>query len=267
VAEWPARRLGTEPTREAFAAAPLEALLDAQQELSGLARSNRLDPAEWGEEGPPPLPFAPVVDGDVLPEPIDVALAAGASNDVALLAGSNTDEDLLFMAPLGLVDAIDDAALEVAARGFGLDDAGLGVYRDARPGAKPGEVLAAIGSDARFRLPAIRVAESRASASAPTYLYEFAWRSPAGGGMFGACHALEIPFVFDNLDKGGVLAGENPPQELADVVHGAWVSFAGGGDPGWPPYDPERRPTMTFDLPESRLVEDPRGDERRAWQR
>jgi para-nitrobenzyl esterase len=267
VAEWLARRLGIQPTREAFAAAPIDALLDAQQELSGLARTNRLDPSEWGEEGPPALPFAPVVDGDVLPEPIDVALARGASADVALLAGSNADEDLLFMAPAGLVDAVDDAALDASAPRFGLDEAGLAVYREARPRAKPGEVLAAIGTDARFRLPAIEVAERRAAAPAQTYLYEFAWRSPAAGGMFGACHALEIPFVFDNLDKGGVLAGDDPPQELADVVHAAWVSFAATGDPGWAAYDLEHRPTMTFDLPESRVVDDPRSDERKVWQR
>jgi carboxylesterase type B len=141
------------------------------------------------------------------------------------------------------------------------------VYREARPRAKPGEVLAAIGTDARFRLPAIEVAERRAAAPAQTYLYEFAWRSPAAGGMFGACHALEIPFVFDNLDKGGVLAGDDPPQELADVVHAAWVSFAATGDPGWAAYDLEHRPTMTFDLPESRVVNDPRSDERKVWQR
>jgi carboxylesterase type B len=96
-------------------------------------------------------------------------------------------------------------------------------------------------------------------------MYEFAWRSPAFGGMFGACHALEIPFAFDNLEKGGRLAGDNPPQELADVMHAAWVRFAESGDPGWPVYDSQRRAVMTFDLPESIVVDDPRPAEREAW--
>ena len=33
-------------------------------------------------------------------------------------------------------------------------------------------------------------------------MYEFAWRSPQFGGRLGACHALEIPFVFDTLWEG-----------------------------------------------------------------
>jgi len=47
-------------------------------------------------------------------------------------------------------------------------------------------------------------------------MYEVAWPSPAFNGLFGACHALEIPFVFDTLDKGadqmvGGLLGPVPP--------------------------------------------------------
>jgi para-nitrobenzyl esterase len=30
------------------------------------------------------------------------------------------------------------------------------------------------------------------------------------------------------------VAGPNPPQELADTVHRAFVRFAQTGDPGWP---------------------------------
>ena len=72
-------------------------------------------------------------------------------------------------------------------------------------------------------------------------MYEFAWRSPVANGMFGACHALEIPFVFDMLDHGssqlvGHLLGDSPPQGLASAMHAAWVSFMTGGDPGWPEY-------------------------------
>ena len=73
-------------------------------------------------------------------------------------------------------------------------------------------------------------------------MYEFAWPSPAFGGMLGACHGLEIPFVFDTLDLGsrqmlGGLLGPNPPQTLATEMHDAWVRFVASGQPGWPRYD------------------------------
>jgi carboxylesterase type B len=57
-------------------------------------------------------------------------------------------------------------------------------------------------------------------------------------------HGLEIPFVFDTLDPDltlfGPLLGEEPPQQLADAMHAAWVAFATSGDLGWPRYDLNR---------------------------
>jgi carboxylesterase type B len=100
-------------------------------------------------------------------------------------------------------------------------------------------------------------------------MYEFAWRSPAFAGRLGACHALEIAFVFDTLDKGadqivGPLLGPTPPQQLADTMHAAWIAFATNGDPGWAEYDLRRRATMRFDTT-SEVVDDPRSTERALW--
>jgi len=55
----------------------------------------------------------------------------------------------------------------------------------------------------------------------------------------------------------GAMLGSDPPQKLADAMHGAWVAFATTGNPGWPKYDPDRRATMRFDTV-SRAIEDPR---------
>jgi len=72
--------------------------------------------------------------------------------------------------------------------------------------------------------------------------------------------------VFDVLGPSTVpLLGGTPPHSLADAMHGAWVSFAATGDPGWPRYDLTRRATMRFDLaPE--VVEDPLAAERALWE-
>jgi len=100
-----------------------------------------------------------------------------------------------------------------------------------------------------------------------TYMYEFAWRSPAFDGQLGSCHALEIPFVFDTLAIGGMemLLGDAPPQQTADTMHAAWVSFATCGDPGWAQYDLNQRLTMQFDS-RSDLLKDPRRAERALWE-
>lgn len=97
--------------------------------------------------------------------------------------------------------------------------------------------------------------------------YEFAWRSPQFNRRLGACHYLEVAFVFDTLDKpdNEPMTGPNPPQALADTMHAAWVAFAKTGNPGWPQYDLENRATMRFDE-ESQLVNDPRSAERALWE-
>ena len=75
-------------------------------------------------------------------------------------------------------------------------------------------------------------------------MYEFDWRSPALDGELGACHGLELPFVFKTVAKAtgenGIL-GENPPPDLADRVHRLWVQFATDGTLPWPEFDKQRR--------------------------
>jgi carboxylesterase type B len=84
-------------------------------------------------------------------------------------------------------------------------------------------------------------------------------------GRLGACRGIEILFVFDSLGNGTEpLWGAEPPQQLADTMHAAWVAFATTGDCGWPQYDLSRRATMRFDTT-SEVVDDPRSAERALW--
>ena len=116
------------------------------------------------------------------------------------------------------------------------------------------------------RIPAIRLADAHVGGGSSTYMYEFAWPSKAFGGRLGACHALEVAFVFDALDKESEpLLGPDPPQQLADAMHAAWVSFATTGDCGWPQYDLMGRATMRFNTT-AHVVDDPRAAERALWQ-
>jgi para-nitrobenzyl esterase len=219
------------------------------------------------------LPWQPVIDGDVLPaQPVD-RIRVGAASDVDVMAGSNVDDWALFVAANGSMDRVTDEILagRVADHGFetaaayGVTADTLAAYRAEYPVAGAGELLAAIETDWWCRIPALRLAEAHAPSPSATYMYEFAWSSPVAGPL-GACHALELAFVFDTLDHGpsqmlGPMLGPEPPQPLADAMHRAWVAFATTGDPGWPRYEPERRSTMRFDSV-SGVVDDPRPFER-----
>jgi carboxylesterase type B len=262
-----AEKLRIEATREAIAAVPTDQLLAAQGDLRADITANP-DPERWGQEvAVSMMPWHPVVDGDIIPtRPLD-RIASGASAGIDLMVGSNADEWRLFLVSYGLIDHITDAALAGAIAAYGLSvEATLRAYRAAYPETGAGDLLAAIQSDWYIRIPAIRLADAHATSPAATYMYEFAWRSPQFNGRLGACHGLEVPFVFDTLGhEMEPLLGTNPPQKLADAMHAAWVAFAGKGDPGWPKYELQRRATMRFDTM-SEVVDDPRSMERTLWE-
>jgi carboxylesterase type B len=183
------------------------------------------------------------------------------------MVGSTTDEWRLFLVSYGVIERVTGDALAGAVAAYGLPvEATLSAYRAAYPGASAGDLLAALQSDWYIRIPVLRLADAHARNSPDTYMYEFAWRSPQVNGCLGACHGLEVAFVFDVLGNGTEpLMGENPPQQLADTMHAAWVAFAATGDPGWPKYDLSRRATMRFDVM-SKVVDDPLFTERALWE-
>ncbi|HEX7036632.1 MAG TPA: carboxylesterase/lipase family protein [Pseudomonadales bacterium] len=244
----------------ALQALPVEQILAAQQRVAetlgdGAAAQEHLGVAV--------APFYPVEGNPVVPAaPLD-AIVSGASRGIPLLTGTNRHETTLF----GYGDA-DAARLERIARRYGAEPT-LGVYRRTRPEATPAELLIALTTDHMFRIPAIRLLEARAGQPAtPSWMYWFCWESRAFEGRLRSTHALEIPFAFDNLDKPGVEVFLGPgerPRALAERMHRAWIDFVRDGDPGWAPYEPQRRATMKFDL-ETELLFDPDGEERAAWE-
>jgi para-nitrobenzyl esterase len=131
----------------------------------------------------------------------------------------------------------------------------------------PGDRFCAIATDWYVRIPLVRLAEARATARAPTFVYELAWRSPQYQGLLGACHALDLPFVFGTLDtaSGRGFTGEAPPRGLAEAMRAAWVAFASGSDPGWPEYANGSRAEMVFDE-RSHVTNDPEAARRVAWE-
>ncbi|HYI32231.1 MAG TPA: carboxylesterase family protein [Glaciibacter sp.] len=273
IAEYLAEKLSVPATRDAIASVGVERLLAAQAELKAELLANP-DPDRWGKAAvATTMPWQPVIDGDIVPEPPIERITAGSSSQVDVIVGTNCDDWRLWIVVSGVIAQITDEILTGPVKAYGYQSLSayglpvgraLAAYRARYPAATPGDLLAAVQTDWWMRVPAIRLADAHAKTAAGTYMYEFAWPSPG----LGAVHALEVPFVFDTASTDaplfGPLLGERPPQELADVMHAAWVSFARDGDPGWPRYELGTRVTMRFDLT-SQVVEDPRSWERGLW--
>lgn len=254
--------LGVAATADAIAAVPVVILHKATNEVITRLTAGK-DPrfAQFRR-----LALQPVIDGDILPAHPVEAVRAGATNGIDLMIGTNADEYGLFVAPGGL-DDMPEEMLTASVRRLGVDaGAMIETYRAQLPGASPADLFVAIQSDWFCRVPAIRYAEARLVAGADSYAYEFAWRPPTYGGRLGACHTLEIPFVFDTLDDpwGMELRGPDAPRALANQMHATWVRFIATGDPGWPAYGAART-VRELNLV-SRTTRDPGAFRRLAWE-
>ncbi|HXZ84743.1 MAG TPA: carboxylesterase family protein [Myxococcota bacterium] len=232
---------------EALRDAPLARLMNAQAETS-LALALRLG-----------LAFQPAVDGDLLPEPPREALARGAAAEVGILAGTNTDEWKLFMLGDWSARRMDEAALErrfARVLGEGSAQPASKLYaraHGARAPEAPHERWAAFQSDRIFHGPAAQLLDSYAARSRTSYAYSFAWAPPLVGGRIGACHGIELPFVFGAILEPWMrpwLGMAGGARKLAHRVQEAWIAFAKTGHPGhaglpyWPAYDTEKRQAM-----------------------
>ena len=260
-----AARLGVEPTADAFAALdPLDVV--AAQTAIGLAIQLDPDPRRWGASvlrgGLGIMSLFPVVDGDVVPGIPQEGFAAGEARGIPMLIGTTREEMRLFLVPTGLAGAITTEALPLLAARYGWPVGAVETYAANRPAASAGDVACAILTDAAFRAPATALAAAQARGGTTVHTYEFAWRTRVLD--LGACHALELPFVFDALAAGSAMTGDAAPQRLADEVHRAWVAFARDGDPGWAAWTPESPSVMTFDET-STVLDGPRADELALW--
>ncbi|MDQ1215834.1 carboxylesterase/lipase family protein [Microbacterium arborescens] len=234
-----ARELGIPTTRDAFAATSTADLLSARSRASAGSSPLRGAPG-----------FVLALDDESLPEVPEVALT---STELPIMIGTNTDEYRLWLTP-DAIARIGRLKAWVARRAMGVSERAARAVARSFPGASPGEVLGQLLTDRMLRAPATRVARAR---TAPTFVYEFAWRSPVRG--LDAAHALEIGFAFDRLGdpEALLLAGQDAPADLARDMHAAWVAFIRDGAPGWAPFSPSRTTriwdTASRDLPQRRV--------------
>jgi para-nitrobenzyl esterase len=203
-----------------------------------------------------------VIDGKVLTHSIGAALASGHFARTPLLNGVNQNEELIFVAGLGLAvsggmfvpaPAPGPATSESEYEGEIASVLAVSAVRASAIAAQyplsafplPVLALSTLLSDANFVCPALQV-DNLVSGQVPTFAYEFddGTAPPIFTGPFYpfATHSSEIQYLFDqpNAPHATPL---NPDQEaLAASMRQAWANFAAAGDPAstaapWPAFN------------------------------
>lgn len=221
--------------------------------------------------------FHPVIDGVVLEQGSTVAVRDGLASTVPVLIGTTRDEsrywllyyDYLDRLPLSYAEPWLDAIS--GGRSAEINDA----FLTDRPELSDGQLMMATATSTAFTMPAIRFSEALSSRDSPVWMYLFTIPSNQLDGRMGSPHAMELPFMFGNLDAEPALLDPSEDrqryEEDSALIQDAWIAFARDGDPStkalgpWPMYDAATRTTMVFGSDETSLVSDPNSVERTVW--
>lgn len=197
--------------------------------------------------------WAPTVDDNVLPSQPFSSRAPDQSKEIPVLLGSNLHEFCKSTYVPSLRNITREQAVERISQKYGERvDEFLRALEKAYSNYKPQDL---IDIDFLFRSNTVELADFKsAQGGAPVYVYIFTWESPVLDGSLRSLHCMELPFVFDNVQKARHMTGGGAEaQLLAKRMSGAWLSFAHTGDPNtedlpdWKRYTPEEGATMFFD--------------------
>ncbi len=202
-----------------------------------------------------------------LPEAPLAAVARGDVPRVPMLIGTNLDEWRMFTATDTKRRNLDEATLhEYVERTFAdapdpvaRRRAVLAAFeRDPDTGERrsPSEQWVALQTARVFAKPARELADAHAAAGGDVWSYRFDWRPRVLRDRLGACHAMEIPFVFGSHGHRAMwpIVGAWPgARALSHRMQDAWIAFARGDAPeherlsDWPKHAGKSPISVRFD--------------------
>jgi para-nitrobenzyl esterase len=208
------------------------------------------------------LPFQPCVDDTLLPRLPREVFRKGEAARIPIIIGTNLEEWKFYglgdpkagqLDEVGLLRRCERILPGAHPAGGSRAERTIEAMREARrargESISPRELWFAIETARWFREPAEELASHH---TGRVWSFLFAWRTSALGGAAGACHSLEVPFVFGlDSDLGGVVAGDDSEAALlSQRMQDAWLAFARDADPrteplsSWRPYTTESRATQ-----------------------
>ncbi|CAI3925229.1 Carboxylesterase type B (PnbA) (PDB:1K4Y) [Commensalibacter papalotli (ex Botero et al. 2024)] len=195
--------------------------VDALQELRSLPTDYIID--DLNIQNLQPNLFAGlIIDQTLLTQSLEEAYVKGDFYPVPLLIG-DTDGDGLLLSKTSLADLAKDLHTTTEAINH--------IYN---PDNKKSEssIIHQLIADTQILEPTRQLAHQVASKNKPVYRFRFSYIADAARSYssFGATHASEIPYIFDNLSKA-YRSVSNQDHAMAKAIMMSWVNFAKNGNP------------------------------------
>lgn len=229
-------------------------------DADALARLRALsvnDIVDGGQEnnGSTAIYSGPILDGKLVVETAQSAYNAGNQPKIPLIIGSNSAE-----VPAGFVNANSKEALLNL---FGNMKSEANTVYNIGDTTELAKMLSMVNTDKVWAEPARFTAKAFAAKGAPAYVYLFSYVSPSMRQYmrYGAGHASEIAYVFNNVRGRNGAAADPQDLAVAKMMNAYWINFAktgnpnGGQLPNWPMYDPNTNELLEFRADGSALGE------------
>lgn len=210
------------------------------QALAKLRSLTAAEIVDGGQEsagpGGPPTYSGPILDGKLVVETAESAYKAGRFHRVPMIIGSNSAE-----VPAGFVNAANKEELWGK---FAFVRSEMTSAYDPDGNTEFAKILTEVNTDKVWAEPARFTARHLESKKVPAYVYLFSYVPAALQQRlrFGAPHASEIAYVFNNLRVPQGASVDPKDKEVADMMNTYWANFAKTGNPngqslpGWPSY-------------------------------
>ena len=193
----------------------------------------------------------PMRDGKLIPVDPYEPYKHGLTKDIDMILGTNANELNYWIGELGGLFNYS-AGMPIK---YGVDTAKISKedmvnVKAFMKQAKGNKVMriTEFYNEIMFRLPAITQADAHSENKGNVYMYY--WKEESKIPLYKACHAVELAYVFYNIDET-IYIGEKADEGLARAVSTMWVNFAKTGNPSfeditWDKYDSKERKTITF---------------------
>ena len=210
----------------------------------------------------------PQRDGVLIPEDPYEPYREGKTTDIDMLTGTNADEANYWINEVGGIILFrlgmpiqyeNDLHLlrpedRKRARRYMKMKSGYSLWK-----------ISGFFTEIMFRLPAVRQAEEHSRNGGKVFMYY--WKKRSHLPHLRACHAVELSYVFGNV-QDTIYTGKPADPALSRQVQDQWVRFAENGNPGtddlpWPAYEEERRWTMIL-KEHSEAAQDPLHEQRKV---
>jgi len=190
----------------------------------------------------------PMRDGFVVPENCFDKIEQGSYDNIDVLIGTNSDEINYWIIECGnyFTFKIGMKILLENIIKFRVEKDKQNIFEKYKEIQKKNPTENFL-SDLFFRVPAVKIADLHSRKNGNVYLYN--WTYPSSIPNFGACHAVELAYIFNNLQETHYIGDKNINYKLAKISQEMWVNFVKTGNPSteeykWDKYDYNKKNCM-----------------------